>query len=109
MKDDRIYLEHIQEAVEKIMAYSAGGRDEFMENSMIQDAVARNFEIVGEATKRLSPETLQKRPDLPWNDIARFRDVLIHHYMGVDLKRVWNVIESHLPALRKAVKEMLES
>jgi len=109
VKDDRIYLEHIQEAVEKIMAYSAGGRDEFMENSMIQDAVARNFEIVGEATKRLSPETLQKRPDLPWNDIARFRDVLIHHYMGVDLKRVWNVIESHLPALRKAVKEMLES
>jgi uncharacterized protein with HEPN domain len=107
VKDDRLYLEHILEATEKVFAYTAGGRDEFMRNTMIQDAVVRNFEIIGEAAKRLSDDARRERLEIPWSDIARFRDVLIHHYMGVDLKRVWNVVESYLPALRDAVRGLL--
>jgi len=109
VKDDHLYLEHIREATEAILTYTAGGREEFMRNRLIQDGVVRNFEIIGEAAKRLSAEVQTKHPEVPWADIARFRDVLIHHYMEVDLKRVWNVIETHLPNLRKAVEELLRA
>ena len=108
MKDDRVYLGHIQEAVEKILGYVAGGRGEFMQNSLIQDGVIRNFEIIGEATKQLSEKARRKHPEIPWADVARFRDILIHHYMGVNLNRVWKVIEEHLPALRHAVDQLLK-
>jgi len=109
VKDDRLYLEHIREAIERITAYSAAGREEFLHNTMAQDAVIRNFEIIGEAAKRLSDDAKRKHPELPWSDIARFRDFLIHHYTGVNLKRVWDVIETHLPALRAAVDRLLEA
>ena len=109
MKDDRLYLEHILEATRKIRAYSAGGREDFMRNTMVQDAILRNFEVIGEAAKQLSEQARAKRPDVPWSDVARFRDILIHHYMGVDLKRVWNVIASNLAVLHDAVEEMLAS
>ena len=109
MKDDRLYLEHIRDAIAKIRAYTAGGRDEFMRNSLIQDGVIRNFEILGEASKQLSDDVKGKHPEIPWSDVARFRDFLIHHYMGVNPKRIWDVIETHLPALLKAVEERLKS
>ena len=109
MKDDRLYLEHIRDAIAKIRAYTAGGRDEFMRNSLIQDGVIRNFEIIGEASKQLSDDVKGKHPEIPWSDVARFRDFLIHHYMSVNPKRVWDVIETHLPALRKAAEERLKS
>ena len=100
MKDDQVYLEHILEAINKILSYGSGGREEFARNPMAQDAIIRNFEIIGEAAKRLSETSKARQPDIPWRDVAGFRDVLIHDYMGVDLDEVWNVIKSHLPALR---------
>lgn len=108
MKEDRLYLEHIRDGMAKIRAYTAGGHDVFMRDSLIQDEVIRNFEIIGEATKQLSDDLKRKHPEIPWADIARFRDFLIHHYMGVNLKRVWEVIETRLPALSKAVDDLLK-
>jgi uncharacterized protein with HEPN domain len=107
VKDDRLYLEHIREAIQKIASYSAGGWEEFSRNPMAQDAILRNFEIIGEATKRLGDALKTRHPNVPWREIAGFRDVLIHNYMGVNLKRVWNVIEKDLPSLRQAVEELL--
>lgn len=108
MKSNRMYLEHILESIERVESFCSCGRDEFMKNPMIQDATIRNFEIIGEAAKRLSDDVRIAYPNISWSDIAGFRDVLIHDYMGVNLKLVWNVVENHLPALKKAVSELLK-
>lgn len=108
MKSDRMYLEHILECIEKILRFSEGGMDAFFQDDRTQDAVIRNFEIIGEAAKRLSDDVRSKHPDIAWGDIAGFRDVLIHDYMGVKLKLVWNVIENHLLRLHEVVKELLD-
>lgn len=109
MNEDRLYIEHILESINKINGYTRNGRDAFMNDPMAQDAVIRNFEIIGEATKQISDELLDRHPEIPWTDMARFRDFLIHHYLGVDLKRVWNVVENHLPDLKSAIEDLLGS
>ena len=107
MKDDRLYLTHIKEAIDKINSYTNTGYDEFASDSKTQDAVIRNFEILGEASKQLSDQTKKLGSEIPWRDIAGLRDVLIHDYMGVDLKEVWNVVTNHLPVLEKAIDQLL--
>ena len=81
MKDDKVYLVHIADAIGQIVSYTAGGRDEFMTDRMIQDAVVRNLEVIGEATKNLSDKTKGQRPEIPWRRVAGLRDVLIHDYV----------------------------
>ena len=107
MTDDKTYLEHILDAIDKVTAYTAEGRDAFMEDTKTQDAVVRNFEIIGEATKRLTSELRERYPHIPWKQAAAFRDVLSHDYMGIDLTIVWNVVESHLPELRESIEAVL--
>ncbi len=109
MKDDRLYLTHILEAIDKIISYTEDGYDQFVSDPKTQDAVIRNFEIIGEATKLLSDKVKKIRDDVPWRDIAGLRDVLIHDYMGVDVKEVWNIVVNHMPTLKNAVNELLGS
>ena len=109
MKDDRLYLIHIKEAIDKINLYTNDGYDQFVNDPRTQDAVIRNFEIIGEATKQISDKVKQLRSDIPWRDISGLRDVLIHDYMGVDVKEVWNIVTNHLPALKNAIDELLGS
>lgn len=74
---------------------------------MIQDAVVRNLEVIGEAVKGLSEDVRANNPDIPWTQIAGMRDVLIHHYFGVNLDIVWQVVIEHLPTLGKRVLTLL--
>jgi uncharacterized protein with HEPN domain len=107
MKGDRVYLRHILDAVEKIEAYIMVGRDAFMATSHWQDAVIRQLEIIGEATKRLSQDLRARHTMVPRRRIAGLRDVLIHDYMGVDLAAVWKITQRDLPALKKQVQLIL--
>ncbi len=107
MKDDKIYLQHIRDAVERIVSYTTEGREAFLADTQVQDAVARNLEIIGEAVKHLSDELRAKHPDIPWKRIAGMRDEMIHEYFGVDLNIVWNVVEQHLPPLLRKVNTLL--
>jgi uncharacterized protein with HEPN domain len=106
---DALYLRHVLDAVEKVERYALVGHDEFMAASHWQDAVIRQLEIMGEAVKRISPEVLGRRSDIPWRRIAGMRDVLIHNYMGVDLEAVWSVTQEELALLRQAVEELLSN
>jgi len=104
---DLNYLRHILDAIARIEEYTADGRDAFHRSAMVQDAVVRNIEIVGEAVKGLSDELKLGHPLIPWSLIGRMRDKLIHHYFGVDIDLVWEVVARHLPPLRREVEAIL--
>ncbi len=108
IKNPVLFLEHILNCIDKINEYTKGiSIDTFLQNSMIQDAVIRNFEIIGEATKNLNPDFRAKYPEVEWKKIAGLRDKLIHDYLGVDLWAVWAVVEQILPDLRKKIAKIL--
>ncbi|HWR26481.1 MAG TPA: DUF86 domain-containing protein [candidate division Zixibacteria bacterium] len=108
MKDDAVFLKHVLDSINQIEEYVEGmGFEDFVSSKLVQDGVVRQLEIIGEATKHLSPELREKYPKIPWEDIAGMRDKLIHHYFGVDLEVVWDTVEKDLPALKKNVKKIL--
>jgi len=79
----------------------------FIGSPMAQDAVVRNFEVIGEAVKRIPESMKEERPDIPWRRIAGLRDVLIHQYLRVDLEAVWAIVRDDLPEFKQAVAEIL--
>jgi len=107
MKDDKVYLYNILESIEKIENYTANGREEFIKTPLIQDAVIRNLEIIGEATKKISQDLRNNYIEIPWREMAGLRDVLIHDYMGIDINIVWNIVQKDLPGLKDKIKSLL--
>ena len=107
MKDDRIYIEHILQSIEKIQSYISGkDQESFSNDSLTQDAVVRQLEIIGEATKRISKELRKNNPDVPWDDMAGMRDVLIHNYIDVDLNIVWKTASESIPGLKALLNKL---
>ncbi len=108
-KDDSVYLRHIFDALSRIQEYTKGMVfDKFSSASVYHDAVIRQIQIVGEASKRLSPEFKSGHPQVPWKDISGMRDKLVHDYMGVDLKAVWKTVQEDVPELKKEISRILE-
>mgnify|MGYP001329838298 CR=1 FL=1 len=107
---DRVYLKHILDCIHLIMSYTDGmSEQEFISHLMAQDAVIRNFEIIGEATKLISEPTRIENNAVPWKKMAGMRDKLIHDYMGVDLEVIWKTIHDILPSLEKDIENILNA
>ena len=85
MRDDRVYLMHIQDSLREVRQFTEGeSYESFLENRMMQNAVMRSFEVVGEAARRVSPEFREAHPEVPWRLMGDFRNKLIHDYFGLD-------------------------
>jgi uncharacterized protein with HEPN domain len=107
---DRDFLSDIQEAVRRIRAYTAAMTyDGFLADIRTQDAVVRNLEIIGEATKNLSEGLRARCPDVPWKGMAGVRDRLIHHYFGVNLDIVWHIVTSELPEVASQIEDIIRN
>ena len=108
MKEDSVYLNHILEAINNVLEDTNGFTEEkFLSDRTVKQAVTRNVEIIGEAVKLLSGEVKNKDPDVPWQKIARTRDMLIHHYFDVDDQELWKIVAGDLPALKISVSKIL--
>lgn len=109
-RSDKEFLYDIQEAVRRIKAYTHEMMyEEFLTDTRTQDAVIRNLEIIGEATKKLSVELRNRYPGVPWKEMAGARDRLIHHYFGVDLEVVWKISDAELSDLTLQIRQILSS
>ncbi|MBD2080930.1 DUF86 domain-containing protein [Leptolyngbya sp. FACHB-17] len=109
MREIRLLLSDILECITWIESYTAEGREAFLQNRMMRDAVVRNLEIIGEATKQLPLSIRESYPDIPWKRIAGLRDVLIHDYVRVDPEEVWQVVEQNLPELKTNITAILQT
>ena len=109
MKDDRLYLIHIQESIDRIEEYVINGRESFLADAKTQDAVVRNLQILAESTQRLSQKLKADHSEVDWKRIAGFRDLLVHDYLYVNPVLVWQIVEDKLPQLKRTVGQMLVS
>ncbi len=107
MKDDKLYLIHIIECIERIESYTARmEKDAFMASTLQQDAVIRNLQIMAESIQRLSNEAKEKHLEIDWYKIAGFRNILVHDYLGVDTEKIWNILKNEIPPLKKTILKM---
>jgi uncharacterized protein with HEPN domain len=106
--EDITYLRHILDAIARIESYVVDvDQARFETTPLIQDAVVRQVQIIGEATKRLSNDLRTSSNAVPWRNIAGMRHKLVHDYMGVDLVAVWLTVREDLTPLRRSIEEVL--
>ena len=109
-RDYIFFIEDILTCIEKIERYTSNvSFEEFCGNDMAVDAVIRNFEIIGEAVKKIPEEIKKNYADVEWKEAAGFRDVLIHDYFGIDLEAVWDTVRNNIPSFKKQVVKVLKS
>lgn len=103
-RDIKVYIEDILESISRIEEYVKDlDEAEFYGNSEKQDAVLRRLEIIGEAVKNIPQDIRDKYPEIPWKQIAGMRDIVIHEYFGVNLGRIWKVIQVDMKDLKNKI------
>jgi uncharacterized protein with HEPN domain len=107
MRSDRERLLDIQEAIARIERYLAGGRRSLSADEVLQQAVLRHLQIIGEAVRALSAELKEKHPEVPWAKIVGMRHVLVHNYFDIDEEVVTEVVKHDLPDLERKVAAIL--
>ena len=108
MSDDRVYLIHICECIQRIEHYTEGGAEDFFSDTKTQDAVLRNLHTLSESTQRLSQAMKSSHPEVDWRGISGFRNILVRDYLGVNLVRVWEVVERDLPDLKTKLLNIMQ-
>ena len=105
----QLYIDDILESIEKIETYTSGmNYEKFSKDDKTIDAVVRNFEILGEASRQLPDVIKSKYPGVDWKGMIDFRNVIIHEYFGVSVKIMWDIIINELPSLEKELKSIKE-
>src|SRR5476649_519717 len=106
-KTDDVYIQDIDKAVKKIQKYLSGADlQQFLENDLLQDGVMRQFEIIGEALNKISPQFAVEHPDFPIREAITLRNLLIHQYDQVDLEIVWETAQKDIPILKEQLKKL---
>lgn len=106
MSKDEAFIKDILAMIEELESATKGLQyQDFVNNRVVYRAVERNFEIIGEAVKRLSDEFKDANPEVPWQDIAGFRDVLIHEYATVNAATVWDTLSQDIPKLKQVLEK----
>lgn len=109
MKDDKVFIRHILDETPFIIRESRDlNYEDLASNETLKRAVVRSLEIIGEATKNLSEDFRKKYSDVEWKELAGLRDKLIHHYFGVNWKRVWDVVKNLIPKIEDKLRKTLE-
>ena len=109
MKSDAVFLHHILDATNRIEQYLTGvSYDRFLQDTLLQDGVVRQMEIIGEAARNVSTTLRNAHPELPWGKMIGIRNILIHAYFRVDLFIVWDTAQSDLPRLKQQTEQLLE-
>ncbi|MBI1883311.1 MAG: DUF86 domain-containing protein [Chlamydiae bacterium] len=109
MKDNSLYLLHIRDALDLILEYASSGKEFFMQDKKTQDAIIRNLEILGEATKNIQEDFRQVHSEIPWKALAGMRDKLAHDYFGVNLEIVWEVVDKRIQELKEKINNLLNN
>src|SRR3989344_9668554 len=109
MKDSRLYLKDILEAIEAIEKFIKDKDFEnFRKNDMISSAVIRKLEIIGEASKNIPDDIRKKYPDMPWKDMTGMRDRLIHFYFSIKYDIIWNTVKNDISRVKLLIKRILK-
>ncbi|MEA1888238.1 MAG: DUF86 domain-containing protein [Pseudomonadota bacterium] len=106
-KDNSVYIDHMLDCILRIDEY-VESKEHFYSSRLVQDAVVRNLQVMSESSQRLSEDTKQLYPEIPWKQISGFRNILVHDNLGVDLDVIWSVVEQELPRLQQALIEQQE-
>jgi uncharacterized protein with HEPN domain len=107
-RDESVYVRHMLDAVARLNRHAEGvDRDAFLADEMIQDAIIRQLEILGEAAGRVSRDTCARYAAVPWTEITGLRHRLIHDYLGVDLPLIWRVVQVEIPRVIGSIESML--
>ncbi|TNE81475.1 MAG: DUF86 domain-containing protein [Bacteroidetes bacterium] len=106
-RNNELLVVDMLEAAERIQAYTKGfDFERFSSDQKTLDAVVRNFEIIGEASTRITAEFQATKTQIPWKQLRGYRNRLIHEYFGVDYLIIWEIIESELPKLVDQLKSL---
>lgn len=107
MRDDRERLLDIVEAADRVAELVSRGKEPYENDAVLQDAMIRRLEVIGEAAARLSDETRGEHPDVPWRQAAALRNRTAHGYFDVDLEQLWTIASRDAPGLAAQVREIL--